>query len=146
MGSRPPKKDAPKASWDRWFELERACIAFVMGLPAGTVVVSGAVEWVERGIDQTAERVARGRGLAVQSWRPTKVFGTWRVEVHDWGTEGNHTSRLCPDRFLSFPAAAYWRNDRMVEAAGKVAAFWDGQSRGSGYTRRKAQAAGKLIP
>lgn len=146
VGSRPPRRDAPKETWDRWYELERACIAFVSGLPEGTLVISGAVEWIDEGIDQTAERVARSRKLPLWSYRPTKLFGAWRVEVHEWDARGTHLRRLYPDKFLTFAAAAFWRNDRMVEAAEKVAVFWDGASRGSRYTIRKAQAAGKLLP
>lgn len=148
VGSRPPKKDASKEAWDRWAELERACIAFVNSLPAGTLVVSGAVPWIEKGIDQTAERVARARGLPVQSWRPIGRGRAYSVWVEEWTAEGvkKRVWIASTEVFPSFAAAAFWRNGEMVRVSGKVAAFWDGQSRGTADTMRKARAAGKLLP
>jgi hypothetical protein len=142
VGSRPPKKDAPWEAWDRWLRLERACIDFVSTLPAGTVVVSGGA----RGIDQLAESTGWVVGHDVHSYRPTQLPASpiWRVVR--WTNPDGVGQEWLPLDFPSFAAAALWRNGEMVRAADGVKAFWDGHSRGTADTIRKARAAGKLLP
>lgn len=144
VGSRPPKKDAPKEAWDRWRELKRACIAFVMGLPAGTTVVSGGA----RGIDQLAESTARVLGHEVRSYLPLGRGHAYSVWAERWNAEGakDRVWLVTDHVFPSFAAAAFWRNGEMVRAADAVKAFHDGVSRGTADTIRKAKAAGKLLP
>jgi hypothetical protein len=115
--------------------------AFVRTLPNDSVVVSGGAQ----GVDQEAERAAAMSGLIVHSWRPIKVDGVWRVTVISTGplTEGRSV-HVFEQTFPTFPAAAFWRNGQLVEAADHVQAFWDRKSRGTADTVRKAKAAGKL--
>jgi hypothetical protein len=89
--------------------------AVVDTLPEGTVVVSGGA----RGVDTAAWLAAQARGL--------------RAVVHlaDWKKHGN--------------AAGVIRNTAIVESCDEVIAFWDGESRGTADTIRKARAAGKPV-
>ena len=86
--------------------------AFVSGLEAGTTIISGG----SRGVDTVAERTGRARGL--------------RVEVHlpDWWTHPR--------------AAGVIRNQKIVDSADRVVAFWDGHSRGTADTIKRARAKG----
>lgn len=70
-----------------------------------------------RGVDQVAETSARANGLAVESFPA------------DWSTGRG---------------AGMDRNTKIVDAADRVVAFWDEQSRGTHDTITKALKAGKL--
>jgi uncharacterized NAD-dependent epimerase/dehydratase family protein len=85
---------------------------YVNALPDGTTVVSGGAP----GVDRWAEYAAAQRGLKV-----------W-VERADWEMYGG--------------AAGPIRNTALVALADRLVAFWDGKSRGTADTIRKARAAG----
>jgi len=89
-----------------------AVYAYIDALPDDTVVVSGGAP----GVDDAAEHAARNRGLAV-----------W-IERADWDRYGR--------------AAGPMRNALIVAAADRLVAFWDGKSRGTADTIRKARAEG----
>lgn len=84
---------------------------YVRSLPNGTVVVSGHAQ----GVDRAAEETARQRGLEVISLPA------------DWKRYGSQ--------------AGYIRNALIVKFAGKVVAFWTGESRGTASTIRLARTA-----
>ena len=85
---------------------------FVSGLEEGTTVVSGGA----RGVDTVAERAARARGLHVE------------VHLPDWWT---------------YPrAAGVVRNQKIVDSVDRVVAFWDGHSRGTADTIKRAKVRG----
>lgn len=81
----------------------------------GATVVSGNA----RGVDRAAEEEARAAGLEVVSLPA------------DWDTHGK--------------AAGFIRNGQIVERCDAVAAFWDGRSRGTADTVRRAEVAGKKV-
>lgn len=85
--------------------------AYVRGLPSGTVVISGGA----RGVDRVAASAARSAGHAVREFRP------------DWDRHGK--------------SAGFKRNAQIVEAADRLVAFWDGKSRGTADTIKKARQA-----
>lgn len=87
---------------------------FVQALPLDTVIVSGGAV----GVDSDAEQAARERGMTVEVYKP------------DWKKH---------DR-----AAGIIRNRQIVDAADKVVAFWDGESRGTKFTIDYARQHGKL--
>ena len=90
---------------------------FVMNdLPDNAILVSGGA----KGVDETAERAARRRGLP--------------VEIHnaDWTTHGKR--------------AGFIRNVKIVESANYVIAFWDGESRGTVHTINVARSTGRKTP
>jgi hypothetical protein len=144
VGSRPPKKDAPAADQVAYVERIAAVDAFVRSLPEGVRIVSGG----SAGVDSRAERAAIRYRRAFDSYRPRKQRdGTWRIEVVSFTAEGEGSSLLLPEIFSWFTPAALWRNGEMVRVATVgVKAFWDGHSRGTADTIRKARAAGKLLP
>lgn len=88
---------------------------FVNSLPDGTVVISGGA----RGVDQTAERAARRRGLQVEIYKP------------DWKKYGRGAGPI--------------RNTEIVGAADTVVAFWDGKSAGTKDTITKARKTRKRV-
>ena len=77
---------------------------YVESLPWDTTVISGGA----RGVDTTAENAAVALRLG--------------VEVHpaDWDRLGK--------------SAGYIRNEKMVDAADRVVAFWDGESKGTKHS------------
>lgn len=85
----------------------------VVGLPAGTVVVSGGA----KGVDQIVEMAARQRGLECRIIRP------------DY--------QKYPGKF-----APLIRNSEIVEAASYLIAFWDGHSTGTPFTVDLARKKG----
>lgn len=87
---------------------------YVCHLPLDTVIVSGGA----RGVDETAAVNARRRGMDVI------------VHLPDWDTHGK--------------AAGFVRNQRIVDDADAVVAFWNG-SNGTLDTIRKANQAGKVV-
>jgi hypothetical protein len=88
---------------------------YVLNLPAGTVVVSGGA----KGVDSMAERVAERCGLDVHTIPA------------DWLKHGRAAGPIC--------------NSEIVAACDRVVAFWDGESRGTADTIRKAKRAGKPV-
>ncbi len=78
-------------------------------------IVSGGA----RGVDSIAAAYARSHGLQLVEFLP------------DYAKYGK--------------GAPLKRNHLIVEAADMVLAFWDGQSRGTAYTIRIAQQAGKQV-
>jgi predicted Rossmann-fold nucleotide-binding protein len=81
------------------------------------VVVSGG----GRGVDLRAERAARRRGLGTD------------IYLAAWKREDGTVDR----------GAGFKRNQHIVDASDAVIAFWDGASKGTADTLRKALAAGK---
>ena len=88
---------------------------YVETLPADAVVISGGA----RGVDRVAVEYARRRRLI------TEVYPA------DWETHGK--------------SAGFIRNQTIVERADQIVAFWDGTSKGTADTIRRARAAGKPI-
>lgn len=86
-------------------------VAYVRGLPSGTVVISGGA----RGVDRVAASAARSAGHTVREFRP------------DWDRHGK--------------SAGFKRNAQIVEASDRLVAFWDGKSRGTADTIEKARQA-----
>lgn len=93
---------------------------YVDSLPEGAVVVSGGA----RGVDRRAEQAARRRGLKVESFTPL-----W------YGADGKYDG-----------SAGFARNQKIVERAHAVVAFYSGSSASSGtrHVMKIAEAAGKL--
>jgi len=85
-------------------------------LPAGTRLVTGSAS----GVDATATRAARRRGLPVQ------VLGASLEEERD-------------------PARGADRNRRLIELCDRLIAFWDGSSAGTRATIDRALDAGKEV-
>jgi len=79
-----------------------------------TIIVSGGA----RGVDSWAAQATKRAGLRVE------------VYLADWDTHGK--------------AAGFIRNATIVEESDKVVAFWDGVSRGTNDTIKKARSVGKL--
>jgi hypothetical protein len=88
--------------------------AFVRHLSEGSVVISGGAD----GPDSWAEDAARSRGLQVITYIP------------DWEGLGKK--------------AGVVRNQKIVDEAEVLIAFWDGQSKGTADSIRRARA--KKIP
>ena len=85
-------------------------------VPAGTTeIITGGA----RGIDTLAERYARAEGI------PLKVF--------------------YPETKSLGKMAYFVRNDQIVDAADMVVAIWDGVSRGTQYTIRRAMKLDKPV-
>jgi hypothetical protein len=112
--------------------------AYVTGLDDDDVVVSGGA----RGVDRTAEAMARDMDMQIVSFRPFNTgqgHRSWAIErVLEW--KGDKRAQLLPERYPSFAAAAFVRNGYIVELAEKMVIFWDGHSNGTKDTLRKAQA------
>lgn len=79
-------------------------------------IVSGGA----RGADRLAAAYGRTKGIDVKEFLPdSKKFG--------------------------WPAAAFIRNQQIVDASEEIIAFWNGKSTGTADTVRKAQKANKLV-
>jgi predicted Rossmann fold nucleotide-binding protein DprA/Smf involved in DNA uptake len=89
---------------------------YVGSLPASWSVVTGSAA----GVDATAARAARERGL------PVRVLGASFEEVRD-------------------ADAAAERNRRLVDACDVLVAFWDGASGGTRRTIDRALDAGREL-
>ena len=89
--------------------------AFVNTLPDDTIIISGGA----RGVDTVAEQAARYRHLKVE---------IYPAEWDKWGR-----------------SAGMMRNGKIINAADRVVAFWDGISKGTADSIRKARAAGKPV-
>ena len=87
--------------------------AYIQNLPIDTVIVSGGA----KGVDKCAEKVAEFIGLQ------TEIYHS------DW-------HRL-------EKAAGIIRNQDLVNAADKLVAFWDGESKGTKNTIATAKKLGK---
>lgn len=88
--------------------------AYIEALPMDTVVVSGGA----RGVDSVAVEAAERRGLVTVTYPA------------DWDAYGK--------------GAGFIRNQLIVDQADKVVAFWDGKSKGTRDTMRKAHNVDKL--
>lgn len=99
----------------RRFGRMAAVVDYVNRLPVTDQVISGGAI----GVDRTAAETALARGMAV------------RVFSAQWNTHGK--------------AAGFMRNHDIVNAADRVVAFWDGESRGTAHSIELAQAAGKPL-
>ncbi|HIP52822.1 MAG TPA: DUF2493 domain-containing protein [Chromatiales bacterium] len=97
------------------FPAPELVVAYVAGLPASAVVVSGGA----KGVDSWAEEAAREHGLAVE------VFHA------DWENLGRKAGPV--------------RNGQIVCASDRIVAFWNGRSRGTLNTIVQAQRAGLPI-
>lgn len=85
---------------------------YVNGLADGSVVVSGGA----KGVDETAVRVARARGLRATEYPVDKVG------LPEFGT---------PEGKAEFRRRAFARNEQIVQAADLVVVFWDEASAGT---------------
>lgn len=85
---------------------------FVMSLADTDVVVSGGA----RGVDTVAVATAKVWGLATYEF------------LADWDTHGK--------------SAGFIRNGAIAETVDRLAAFWDGESRGTADTIAKFEARG----
>jgi hypothetical protein len=117
---------------------------YVRNLEADDVVVSGFA----RGVDRTAEDTAEILNMRTISFRPVQQKdGTgWAIHrvMRDpaaYVTEAEWMTVL-PERYPTFAAAAYVRNTYIIEFADRVGVFWDGHSRGTKDSLRKAESAG----
>lgn len=97
-----------------------AVAAYVRGLPPGTTVVSGGAQ----GVDSVAEKEAERLGLATEIYRVDTVGVSSRGE---------------------FARRAHARNQIIVDVSDRLVAFWDGQSRGTADTIRRAGEASKEV-
>jgi len=88
---------------------------FVAKLNDDDVVVSGGA----RGVDATAAKSARSRGLKVIEYKP------------DWDLLGK--------------SAGYIRNHKIVDESEVLVAFWDGNSKGTQHSILLARRAGKKV-
>lgn len=90
--------------------------AYVYGLPADTIIISGGA----RGVDSTAVDAAVFFGLQVRVIRPDYA---------------RYPPRVAP----------IMRNTQIVEECDALVAFWDGRSRGTADAIAKARAMGKRV-
>lgn len=88
---------------------------FVAKLKDDDVVVSGGA----RGVDATAAKAARSRGIKVVEYIP------------DWDKLGK--------------SAGYIRNQKIVDDSEVLVAFWDGNSKGTQHSILLARRAGKKV-
>lgn len=89
-----------------YLDMDAVCI-YVRSLPPGTLVVSGGAD----GVDKRAVATASACGLEVMEYTVAEE------------------QRLDPK--ATFGQCAYRRNCKIVGVSGKLAAFWDGDSRGT---------------
>ena len=89
---------------------------YVGGLPAGSIVVTGSAS----GVDAEATRVARERGLSV-----IRVAASFE-EARD--------ARAAADR-----------NQKLIDQADVIVAFWDGTSTGTRGTVERGLDSGKEV-
>ena len=102
----------------RFWPNERAVRNYIMALPEGTTVVSGAA----KGVDSMAAKWARYYELAVVEHPVTDA---------EWAKFGRRAGPL--------------RNARIVADCDRVVAFWDGASPGTRSTIELARKAGKPV-
>jgi len=87
----------------------------LMKLPKDIVIVHGGA----RGVDQEAEKIAKGMGIVTE------------VVLPDWGEYGK--------------AAGMIRNVEMLKTCDGLIAFWDGVSRGTAGAINAAKKMGKPL-
>lgn len=104
----------------RGFSDLSAVATYVRGLPPGTTVVSGGA----LGVDSVAEKEAERCGLE------TEIY---RVDAEGVSSRGEFARR------------AHARNQLIIDASDHVVAFWDGTSKGTLDSIKKARAAGKQV-
>lgn len=90
-------------------------VDFINSLPEDTVVISGGA----RGVDKWAENASNARRLGMIVFLP------------EWDKYGKR--------------AGFIRNQTIVNASDEIVCFWDGVSRGSMDTVRRAREAGKKV-
>jgi len=88
---------------------------YVAALPLGTVVVSGGA----RGVDTAAREAAKALGFAFEEFPA------------DWNLHGRRAGMI--------------RNAAMIETCDRVAAFWNGRSRGTDNAIKTARRLGKPV-
>lgn len=115
-------------------------MAYVGTLALGTVVVSGGA----RGVDLHAEGAARAQGLTVVSYRPTRLEGFWHIVRYTFVGHASETVWKLPS-FHDFADAALYRNGLIVDDCDRLVAFWDGKSRGTRNSVRRAEIAEKVV-
>ena len=114
----------------RKFKALYLVIDYIERLPKDTTIVTGGA----RGVDQTAEKIARNRGLAVEIYKP------------DWKNIDHPDAKVKKNKYGYYDARAGVRRNRtIVEVADKVVAFWDGISGGTAYTIRYAKETGTSV-
>ena len=99
----------------RKYKYPELVLKYVKELPDDTVVVSGGAD----GVDFIAEHAALDRGLEVMIFKP------------DYTKHGKRAPLV--------------RNEEIVAAADRVAAFWDGKSTGTMHTVGLTRKAGKPL-
>lgn len=115
----------------RGFKSIEKVIDLVNTLPHGSVIVSGGAP----GVDVTAERAGRARGLAVNS-----IEAAWNdlshpealIKINKFGQQ--YDSR-----------AGLRRNEDIIKEADEVFAFWDGKSSGTRNSINHAKRLNKKI-
>lgn len=90
-------------------------VDFINSLPEDTLVVSGGA----KGVDTWAVESAVANNLK------------WLIFWPDWDKYGKR--------------AGFIRNQKIVDASDEIVAFWDGVSRGTMNTVRRAREAGKKV-
>ena len=129
--------------------------AFVQALALkypDAIVISGGA----KGVDWSAENAARGCGLGTIVYRPVcfealEEYGggnQWYTETLTTGEAAqgfvvDKSRRINPPTYKTFAACAKARNSWIVADSEQVVAFWDGSSRGTADTIRKAKEAGR---
>lgn len=114
----------------------------IRSLEPGSVVVSGGA----RGVDRQAEHAANQFNVPVVSFRPYNTgIGEMPWAINRVITDpyapiiAMETTYTLPERYRSFAAAAFVRNGYIVECSTDFHIVWDGHSRGTKDTLRKAQ-------
>lgn len=115
VGSRHFESEEVAKAW------EGVVRGYVKRLPQGTVVISGGAA----GVDSWAEDEAKKRGLAVTVF-PVDKRG---LPVDD------------RERKIEFAKRAYARNQKIVDEADILVAFWNGKSGGTADTLARARRA-----
>lgn len=103
-------------------------------------IVSGGA----RGADRTAEEWAMVRGVTVVSFRPVEYHDGWGIVRRTFMRGQLDGEAHLPGQYRSFGAAAFVRNGFIVEFADEVVAFWDGKSKGTADSIRRARECGNL--
>ena len=99
----------------RGYPSREKVVNYVLALPAGTMVISGGAV----GVDSWAEEAAKKAGLSTH------------ILPAEWSKYGK--------------VAGFMRNGQIVALSAKVVAFWDGESRGTLDTIKKAVKSGKPV-
>jgi hypothetical protein len=103
-----------------------------------TIVSGGA-----KGVDQEAEKVGHELGLHVISYRPLQTARGPYI-IHKW-VDGEDTGMWGGRVFSKFASAAFHRNGIIVADCSRLVAFWNGYSRGTQDTIKRAESAGRPL-